>query len=87
MRGESLVYMAAAEEKSVGEAEKYNCERVLVSKGKYLVVPLHDWRNKTASINKIFREMMNDARVDPSQPCIEWYRNDDEMFCMLRMKE
>lgn len=87
MRNGSLVYIAAAEEKSAGEAEKYNCERVLISKGKYLAVSLHDWRNKTDSINKIFHEIMNDARVDPSQPCIEWYRNNDEMICMVMTKE
>lgn len=82
----TCIYKAVAQEKYEGEAEKYNYERDTINKGEYLTVSLMDWRKKTDSIKDIFHEMMKDERVDKSQPCVEWYKNDDEMACMMKMK-
>jgi hypothetical protein len=82
----TVVYKAVAEEKFDGEAQKYNCEQDVISKGEYLTVSLKDWRKKTDSIKDIFHEMMKDDRVDKTKPCIEWYKDDNEMMCMLKMK-
>jgi hypothetical protein len=80
-----MVYIAAAEEREPGEAEKYDCERYTIEKGDYLAIPVMDWRSKTDSIKDVFHELMQDSRVNASKPAVEWYKNDDEMWCMIRM--
>lgn len=86
MKDGAMVYLAAAEEKDKGEAQKYDCERYTVEKGEYLTKTIKDWRKKTDHIGDVFHEMMRDSRVDKTKPCVEWYKNDDEMLCMVRSK-
>ena len=83
---EAIIYKAAAEEKYEDEAEKYHCERFIIEKGEYLMVAINDWRKKTDCIKDIFHEMMQDNRFDNTKPCIEWYKDDNEMLCMIKSK-
>ena len=87
MMNNEVVYIAAAEEKYEGEAEKYNCESYTIEKGEYLIEMIRDWRQKTDSIKDVFNEMMRDTRFDNTQPCIEWYKDDDEMLCLVKSKK
>jgi DNA-binding cell septation regulator SpoVG len=64
--------------------KKYNCDNLTIEKGEYLVKPLYDWRTKTDCIKDIFHEIMQDERADHTKPAVEWYKNDEEMFCMVR---
>ncbi|HZJ60088.1 MAG TPA: hypothetical protein VFD24_07410 [Chitinophagaceae bacterium] len=82
-----MVYIATAEEKDEGEAEKYNCERYTVEKGEYLAVTLDDWLKKVDCIKDIFHEMMEDDRADKTRPVVEWYKTETEMLCLVRMKQ
>ena len=83
--GGNVVYIAAVEEKTRGEAEKNNCERYTIEKGTYATVTVTDWRQKTDTIKDVFHEMMQEKNIDHSKPCVEWYKNDDEMLCMLKL--
>ena len=83
----NIVYHAAAEEKYSGEAEKYNCKSYTIEKGEYLAIKLAGWRSKTDKMKELFHELMIDERTNKSKPCIEWYYNDDEMMCMMLMKD
>ena len=85
MDGNCMIYVAAALEIFEGEAAKQGCEKYTVEAGEYLVVTIHDWRSKTACIKDVFHEMMQDERAGTTYPCVEWYRNDDEMMCMVKM--
>jgi len=82
-----MVYIATAEEKDEGEAEKYNCERYTVEKGEYLAVTLDDWLKKVDCIKDIFHEMMEDDRADKTRPVVEWYKTETEMLCLVKMKQ
>lgn len=82
-----VVYFAAAEEKNDGEAEKYNCQGLVVKQGDYLAVHVKNWRDNTDCIKDVFHEMMQDSRVDNSTPCVEWYKDDKEMLCLIRFKK
>jgi predicted transcriptional regulator YdeE len=84
MEGNDIIYKAMAEEVIDGEAEKYNYERFTIKKGEYLAVTVMDWLQKTGSIKDVFHDMMQDSRADNSSPCVEWYKNDNEMICMLK---
>ncbi len=84
MEGDAIVYKAFAEEKSEGEASRYNYETYTIEKGEYYTITLKNWRNNTSSIKDIFSEMMKDEQTDNSKPCIEWYKTNDEMLCMMK---
>jgi hypothetical protein len=86
MSKDGMIYKAAALELYEGEAEKYSCNRFTIEKGEYLAVTLRDWRKNLGSIKDIFSIMHADARVDKSKSCVEWYKNDEEMICMIRSK-
>jgi hypothetical protein len=86
MTNEGFQYLATAIEKYEGEAEKYNCKRYTVEKGDYLIETVRDWRKKTDMIKDVFQHMMQDPRADTSKPCVEWYKDDDVMVCMIKKK-
>jgi hypothetical protein len=81
----AMIYIAAAIEKKNGEAEEYNCERYTIEKGEYLTETIYDWRKKNGSIKDVFHGMMKDSRIDKTKPAIEWYKDEKEMMCMVRM--
>ena len=81
----NMHYYAVAEEKYPGEAEKYICERLKIEKGEYLTITLFDWRIKTNCIKDLFFEIIQDVRTNKTKPAIEWYKNDNEMMCMVKM--
>ena len=81
------VYIAAVEERNKGEAEKNMCERYKIERGTYFTVRIDAWRNNTGRIKNVFEEMMKSTQVDLTKPCIEWYKNDFEMACMLKALE
>ena len=81
-----MIYKAVAEEKFEGEAKKLNYDDGVIEKGKYLFEILYHWQNKICLIKDIFYSMMNDDHVDKTKPCIEWYKNDDEMLCLVKAK-
>jgi hypothetical protein len=87
MENGQVVYKATAEQKEEDEAERYNCEKATIEKGKYFISVLKDWRTKTDCIKDIFMEMMEEPGVHLGKPCIEWYLNDNEMWCMMKVKE
>lgn len=82
----AILYWAAAEEKTAGEAEKYKYERMVIPGGDYLSEPVLNWKEKTDCIKDVFHEMMKDERADAAKPCIEWYYKDDEMLCLIKAK-
>ncbi len=82
----SILYYAAAEETFRGEGDKYNYDTYTIEKGDYLTEAVHDWRKKTNCIKDVFHEMMQNIRIDKNKPCVEWYKSDDEMFCMIKME-
>lgn len=81
-----VIYKAVAEEKYEGEADKFNYEKEVIEGGNYLYKTLYHWTNKTGMIKDIFHEMMHDEHVDTMKPCVEWYKNDEEMLCMVKAK-
>ena len=79
-----IYYLAGTEEKYTGEAGKYNCETIMIDKGEYLTETVHDWRKNTECIKDVFYQLMQNNEADKSKPCVEWYKTDDEMLCMIK---
>lgn len=87
MEGNSIVYFAAAEQRELHEASQYSAREFTIPKGKYLREVLKDWMPKVASIKDIFEKMMSDPSIDLTQPAIEWYKSDEEMWCLMKIKD
>lgn len=85
IEGTTIVYYAAAEQKEEGEAAKYNAREFTIDSGNYLCEELFEWMKKTESIKDIFERMMSDPRVDKTKPAVEWYKSDQEMWCMIKI--
>lgn len=79
------IYIAAAEATYEGEGHQFGLEEFEIEEGEYLAVIIREWRKKTESIKDVFQEMFDDDRVDCSKPFVEWYKDDDEMICMVRV--
>jgi hypothetical protein len=79
-----MIYNATALETYEGEGDQYQCKTYIIGKGEYITKTLHDWRKNTVCIKDVFRDIMQDALADTSKPAIEWYKNEDEMLCMLQ---
>ena len=83
----NMIYYATAAEKFACEAEKYNYETLEIAKGNYAATTVFDWRKKTDYIKDVFSEIIQDPRVDKTKPAIEWYKDDNEMMCLVKIKE
>ena len=80
-----LIYKAAVSESFEGEAEKYGFESFTISKGEYLIETIIDWRKKTETIGSVFQTLLADPRLDRTSPCVEWYKSDKEVMCMVKI--
>ena len=82
----TIVYRAAAEELNPGEAEKYNCGTLLLRKGKYACFTVKDFRANIQAIDKTFQTLLALPNLDPEGYCVEWYFNDKDVKCMVRLE-
>ena len=81
------MYRAAAEEMHAGEAELSNCETLLILKGQYITIDIADYANDIQAIGEAFRVLLAHPGIDHEDGyCVEWYRNDKDVRCMVRLK-
>ena len=81
-----MVYYATAEQKFTNEAKKYNYEELMIENGEYLGDAIYEWRSKTECIKEVFDKIIKDDRVNTTKPAIEWYKDDNEMICLVKIK-
>ena len=85
--GGGVIYRAAAEVLKSGEAEKLNLETIIIKKGNYVSVILHDYMKDLPAISNTFQQMIAHPDIDPQGYCVEWYLNDNDVQCMVRLKD
>jgi hypothetical protein len=83
----AIVYRAAAEELTPGEAEKLNCDTLVLKKGKYICSTINDYMKDVQSIGRCFKELLSRPDIDPQGYCVEWYFTDKDVKCMVRLKQ
>lgn len=81
-----IVYKAAAEEISSGEAEKFNCDTLVLEKGKYVSLTIQDYVKDVQSISNAFKELLSHPGLDQNGYCVEWYLTDKDVKCMVRLE-
>lgn len=82
---DTIVYKAAAEEMHQGEAKKLGCEPFTIKNGHYISIVIADFMKDTPSIGRAFQKLLSHLDIDPNGFCIEWYLNDQDLRCMVRL--
>jgi hypothetical protein len=80
----TVKYYAMVREVFPDEGSRYNYELLTIQKGDYLTEPVQNWLTKTDSIKDVFRHLMANNKPHRNHPCIEWYKSDEEMLCMVK---
>ncbi len=86
-KGSNIIYKAAVKESFEGEGKKYGCETFILKKGDYLTETIIDWMKKIDTIGSTFQTLLKDHLLDENFPCVEWYKSDSELLCMIKIKE
>ena len=79
----SLVYRAAVEETSPGEADKAGCPIFMVRKGDYASAYLPDWKKDESIIGRTFQELLRAPHIDKQGYCLEIYPNEKDVRCLV----
>lgn len=82
-----IIYKAAVKENHPGEAKEYNCEEFIIKKGSYAVKTVHDFKDDpSGKVGSTFQELLRAPGLDPQGYCLEWYKSDNEVLCMVKLK-
>jgi hypothetical protein len=82
-----IQYKAAAEVLEPGEAEKYGLQTVVLKKGDYHALTLRDYMKDIPSIQRTFSQLISQPDIDPQGYCVEEYINQNDMLCMVKIKD
>jgi hypothetical protein len=85
MSSAGVMYIAAALKKSVNEKSTFKLEEYTIPKGEYAVRIIKDWKRNLSAIPHVFGDLLKTEGIDDAVPCVEWYKNDDEMLCMVKL--
>lgn len=80
-----IIYKVATEKTNNDNGAGY--ESFVIPKGEYLSEKITDWRAHLQDIAPTFDKLMKDPHMDQNVPCIEWYKTNEEMLCMVKAKE
>lgn len=84
---DKIIYRAGAEEKFPGEGAEYKCGTMQLKKGRYISKRLLSYRENPGSIGEAFETLLGHPDIDPKGYCVEQYLNENEMICMIRLKD
>lgn len=84
---QGIIYRAGAEALHENEAAELGLPTLVIKKGRYLSITIRNFMEDTSAIGRAFQTLMQDARVDPEGYCVEWYFNDPDVHCMMRLAD
>jgi len=82
-----IVYRAAIAEDHTGEAAELGLKNFTIIPGEYKSETIMDWCNHKQDIGEAFQRLLKEPRMDLTFPCLELYKNDDEVMCLVRLDE
>ena len=85
--GGRIVYKAAAEAIDPGEADGFDGETFVIESGRYVSQTVKDFRKDPESIGTVFRDLISRSDIDPNGCCVEWYLNENDVRCMVRLDQ
>lgn len=79
-----IIYLAGAEilaNESFPELETFTFK-----KGKYRGTILEDFMKDIPKMGLLFQELCRDPELDPKGYCVEWYFNEGDVKCFIKLK-
>lgn len=83
----TIIYRAGAEEIKEGEAAQLNCETLVLKRGEYISLTVTNYLQAIQNIEGAFQQMLSHPDLDPQGYCVEWYFNDTDVKCMIRLEK
>ena len=80
-----ISYKAGAEVLNPGEAEQFKLDTLILKKGNYACINIHDYMKDLEAIGQAFNQLTDLPNIDPQGYCVEWYLNDKDVKCMIRL--
>ena len=82
-----IVYLAAVDGKESNESEKLRLPTLTIKKGRYRCITIPDFMNHIPDIQKAFQVLLAHHDHDSDGYCVEWYINEKDVRCMVRINE
>ncbi|PLK42969.1 transcriptional regulator [Emticicia sp. TH156] len=82
-----IIYKAAAEEITDGEAIQLELNTFVIKKGNYISIDIPDFMENIEAIGVSFQKLISFPGIDPNGACIEWYLDDNLVKCMVRLAD
>ena len=80
-----IIYLAGAE---ILADEVYpELEKIHFQKGKYRGTVIEDFMKDIPQMGKLFQELCRDPQLDPEGYCVEWYFNESDVKCFVKLKD
>ena len=83
----AIIYRAAAEDPGFVETAGLEDDIIVLKKGRYVSITINDFMKDIPGIEKAFKELLSHPGLDPNGYCVEWYINDTDVKCMIRLNE
>jgi hypothetical protein len=83
----TITYKAAIEKLYPEEAAHVNCPSMIIPNGEYVFAIIKDFMHHIQEIGICFRELLAYPGIDPEGFCVEWYFNETDVQCMIRLKD
>lgn len=83
----NLEYYAAFTELYEKEAEDKKLPKRILESGKYVSIVIHEWNKNLLHIGPTFDQILKSGLADANKPCIEFYKSEQELVCMVQAKQ
>ena len=83
----AVSYKAGAEVLAPGEPELHQLPTLTLKKGRYLTLTVRNFMDDIPAVGRAFEELMQDPGIDPEGYCVEWYFNEPDVHCMIRLAD
>ena len=81
---DGMNYYAAYTELYDGEAIEKSLPTYTVTSGDYYAISIDEWNKNILHIGPTFDQILKSGKVDTSSPCIEFYKTEQELICMVK---
>lgn len=78
-------YVVAAEEKVKNELSKHQLSKILIKNGEYRCIRIKNYIDDITQIAAAFDKLKSTPNLDYNGNCIEWYVEEDEVICMVKL--
>jgi effector-binding domain-containing protein len=83
---DTMAYYGGFTQAIQNEAIDKSIETHIIPAGNYQSILIEDWNKKLLEIGPTFDQILKSGLVDMMSPCIEYYKSETELICMVKGK-